>query len=233
MIQDKIVSAAPARGRAARAGARRLGPGRRGRRGQPPRAHRGRLQRRHDPRLEPRRARRSPGDDAAGAPARRVGDRDARRLRLPSRHDGLRHVRLLRRLPGAAAPRRARGDAAATASSSRAPAATSCRVSPSPTTRSEAERMGTRIAVAALESVADRLRDAGRARAPRRGLGDADLEVPPRAARGRARPSSPRSAETVTIPLMPHPPLEEISRLREQYDRELERGARDGGRSAR
>ncbi len=52
----------------------------------------------------------TPGDDPAGAPARRVCDRDARRLRLPSGHDRLRHVRLLGRLPGAVAPRRARGD---------------------------------------------------------------------------------------------------------------------------
>ena len=48
---------------------------------------------------------------------------------------GLRHVRLLRRLPGPAAPRRPRRPRAASASSSRARAATSCRGSRSPTTR--------------------------------------------------------------------------------------------------
>jgi hypothetical protein len=91
----------------------------------------------------------------------------------------------------------------------------------------EAERMGTRIAVAALESVADRLAtpveivrlDEGSvtpiSKYRRRQLED---EMPELAA----------AAETVTIPLMPHPPLEEVSALREQYDRELDEARATG-----
>ena len=62
-------------------------------------------------------------------------DRDRGQLRLPSGHDRLRHVRLLGRLPGAAAGGVRGGTRAARPSSSRARAATSCRRSPSPTAR--------------------------------------------------------------------------------------------------
>ena len=92
---------------------------------------------------------------------------------------------------------------------------------------SEAERMGTRIAVAAHESVADRLAtpdelvrlDEGSVtpiskyrRMP------VDVEAPELAA----------VAETVTIPLMPHPSLEEVSGLREEYERNLEEARATG-----
>ncbi len=86
---------------------------------------------------------------------------------------------------------------------------------------SEAERMGGRIAVAALESVADRLAtpvelvrlDEGSV-TPISKYRRVQLDVEP--------PELAAVAETVTIPLMPHPPLDEISRLREEYDRDLD-----------
>ena len=91
----------------------------------------------------------------------------------------------------------------------------------------EAERMGTRIAVAALESVADRLAtpvelvrlDEGSV-TPISKYRRSQLEVD--------EPDLAAAAETVTIPLMPHPPLEEITALREQYDRELEEARATG-----
>jgi neutral ceramidase len=85
----------------------------------------------------------------------------------------------------------------------------------------EAERMGSRIAVAALESVADRLAT------PVELVRVDEGSVTPISKYRRVQldvdaPALTAAAETVTIPLMPHPALEEISALREQYDSELE-----------
>ena len=179
------------------------------RRRQPPRAYGGRLQRRLDPRLEPRRAGRHRGDDAAGPPARRIGDRDARRLRLPSRDDRLRHVRLLRRLPGA---RCAASCVAATGGDCVFFQGAGGNVLPRfafTDDESEAERMGSRIAIAALESVADRLAT------PVELVRLEEGSVTPISKYRRAQldveaPELAAVAETVTIPLMPHPPLEEV-----------------------
>lgn len=86
---------------------------------------------------------------------------------------------------------------------------------------SEAERMGTRIAVAALESVADRLAtpvdlvqlDEGSV-TPISKYRRVQLDV--------EAPALAATSEVVSIPLLPHPPLEEVAKLREEYDRDLE-----------
>ena len=88
-----------------------------------------------DPRLEPGQARRQPGHLAPAPPARRERRRDRGQLRLPSGHDRLRHVRLLRRLPGAAARRRAAQHRRRGRLPPGCRAATSCRRSRSRTTR--------------------------------------------------------------------------------------------------
>jgi hypothetical protein len=95
----------------------------------------------------------------------------------------------------------------------------------------EAERMGTRVAVAALESVADRLAT------PVELVRVDEGSVTPISKYRRkqvdtAEPELAAVSEIVTIPLMPHPPLEEVTALREQYDAELEaaRATGDNGK---
>ena len=164
------------------------------------------------------------------APAGRVGDRDARRLRLPPGHDRLRHVRLLGRLPRAAARRRPRGRPAASASSSRAPAGNVLPRSRSPTTSGRPSGWGRRLAVAALDSVADRLATPAELVRGSRRLRDADLGLPREREAADDAGRSPRRASGVDFPLLPLPPLEEVARLRAEYGPQLEAARRGGDR---
>jgi hypothetical protein len=95
----------------------------------------------------------------------------------------------------------------------------------------EADRMGTRIAIAALESVADRLAT------PVELVRVDEGSVTPISKYRRRQlpvdePQLAAATETVTIPLMPLPPLDDITAQREQYDRELDeaRVSGDAGR---
>ena len=93
-------------------------------------------------------------------------------------------------------------------------------------TEEEAHRMGTRLGLAALEAVADRYsRDVDV-------VAEEDGSVTPitryrrRFAETDEAPALAAASETVSIPLMPHPPLEEVEQLR----RRVRRGARGGAR---
>ncbi len=85
----------------------------------------------------------------------------------------------------------------------------------------EAERMGVRLAIAALESVADRYSAPVEIEALEEGS-----VMPISSYRRRLVETDPpalaATMETVTIPLMPHPPLEEIEQLRAQYETDLD-----------
>jgi neutral ceramidase len=95
----------------------------------------------------------------------------------------------------------------------------------------EAERMGTRLALAALDSVADRF-----ATPVEIGFEDEASAVPISRYRRRQLAADPPAlgavAETVSIPLMPGPSLDEISALRAEYEVELDaaRASGDNGR---
>jgi len=97
-------------------------------------------------------------------------------------------------------------------------------------TEEEAHRMGTRLGLAALEAVADRYsRDVSV-------VAEEEGSVTP-ITRYRRRFDEPDEApalaaamETVSIPLMPHPRLEEVGRLRQEYDEALEQARAAGER---
>ena len=98
-------------------------------------------------------------------------------------------------------------------------------------TEDEARRMGTRLGLAALEAVADRFSRAGHGRPGGGGLGDADHALPaPLRGRGRRAGARGGRARRWSIPLMPHPPLEEIERQRREYDEALEEARASGDR---
>jgi neutral ceramidase len=94
----------------------------------------------------------------------------------------------------------------------------------------EARRMGTRLGLAALDAVADRFSREVTVVAEEEG------SVTPitRYRRSFAEPAEPPALaavrETVTIPLMPHPPLAEIEGLRREYDAALEEARASGDR---
>jgi neutral ceramidase len=95
----------------------------------------------------------------------------------------------------------------------------------------EAERMGVRMALASLDSVADRFAT------PVAISAEPEASAVP-IARYRRRPLEPvtpelaATSETVVIPLLPAPPLEELVALREGYELELAeaRASGDNGR---
>jgi neutral ceramidase len=95
----------------------------------------------------------------------------------------------------------------------------------------EAERMGTRMAIAALDSVADRF-------ATPVSIAPEDEASAVPISRYRRRPLAAAdvalaaTSEIVTIPLLPPPALDEVVALREQYERELDdaRASGDAGR---
>jgi hypothetical protein len=95
----------------------------------------------------------------------------------------------------------------------------------------EAERMGVRLALAALDSVADRFASPVEIR-----IEDEASAVPISRYRRRTleavAPELAAASRTVSIPLLPPPPLDEIIELREQYERELDeaRASGDTGR---
>ena len=190
-----------ARRRAARARPRGVGAGGGRPRGQPTRARRGGL----DPRLEPGRARRQPAHGAPGPTARRVGHRDARRLRLPSSHDRPRPLRLLGGLPR---PDAADGAERSTGGECVYFQGAGGNVLPRfsfNTNEDEARRMGTSPRRGRRSVGRRRLRDArSRSRC---------IRTAPRTStrctgrvRSTVRSRSSRAAmETVTIPLMPLP----------------------------
>jgi neutral ceramidase len=97
-------------------------------------------------------------------------------------------------------------------------------------TEEEARRMGTRLGLAALDAVADRFSREVTVVAEEEG------SVTPitRYRRSFAEPAEPPALaavrETVTIPLMPHPPLAEMEGLRREYDAALEEARASGDR---
>lgn len=88
-------------------------------------------------------------------------------------------------------------------------------------TEDEARRMGTRLGLAALEAVADRFSRPVRVTAEKGGSVTAITRYR-RRFENVAGPALSAVSGTVSIPLLPHPPLEEIERLREEYDAALE-----------
>jgi len=96
-------------------------------------------------------------------------------------------------------------------------------------TEDEAYRMGTRLGLAALEAVADRYSR------PVTVLTEEEGSVTP-ITRYRRRleeaeaPALAAVSEIVSIPLMPHPPLEEIEAMREEYDEALAEARASGDR---
>jgi hypothetical protein len=96
-------------------------------------------------------------------------------------------------------------------------------------TEDEAHRMGTRLGLAALEAVADRFSR------PVTIFPEKEGSVTP-ITRYRRRleetgpPALAAACETVSIALMPHPPLEEVEALRKEYDEALEEARASGDR---
>ena len=96
-------------------------------------------------------------------------------------------------------------------------------------TEDEARRMGTRLGLAALAAVADRFSR------PVSVVAEEEGSVTPITRYRRVSEDAPAPAlsavsETVSIPLMPHPPLEEIERLRREYDSALAAARASGDR---
>lgn len=96
-------------------------------------------------------------------------------------------------------------------------------------TEDEARRMGTRLGLAALEAVADRFSR------PVTVVAEEEGSVTPitryrRQLEEAAAPALAAVSETVSVPLLPHPPLEEIERLRQEYDTALAAARASGDR---
>ena len=96
-------------------------------------------------------------------------------------------------------------------------------------TEEEAVRMGTRLGLAALDAVADRYSR------PVTVLTEVEGSVTPitryrRHLEEADEPALGAVAQTVSIPLMPHPPLEEIEALRAEYDAALDEARASGDR---
>ena len=96
-------------------------------------------------------------------------------------------------------------------------------------TEDEARRMGTRLGIAALEAVADRYSG------PVTVVAEEEGSVTPitryrRRFEEAAAPALSAVSETISIPLLPHPPLEEIERQRQEYDAALDEARASGER---
>ena len=96
-------------------------------------------------------------------------------------------------------------------------------------TEEEAQRMGTRLGLAALEAVADRFSR------PVRVVPEVEGSVTPITRYRRSfleaeAPALSAVSEVVTVPLLPHPPLEEVAQLRQEYDAALEEARASGDR---
>lgn len=96
-------------------------------------------------------------------------------------------------------------------------------------TEDEAHRMGTRLGLAALEAVADRFSRPVTIYPEREGS-----VTPITRYRRRLEEAEPPAlaavSETVSIPLLQHPPLEEIETLRKEYDAALDEARASGDR---
>jgi neutral ceramidase len=97
-------------------------------------------------------------------------------------------------------------------------------------TEDEARRMGTRLGLAALEAVADRFSREVTVVAEEEGSVTPITRYRRRYAESAEEPALAAARETVSIPLMPHPPLEEIERQRREYDEALEEARASGDR---
>jgi hypothetical protein len=96
-------------------------------------------------------------------------------------------------------------------------------------TEEEARRMGTRLGVAALEAVADRFSRAVTVVPEKEGSVTPITRYRRRFEKVEA-PALAAARETVSIPLQPHPPLEDIARQRREYDDELAEARASGER---
>ena len=97
-------------------------------------------------------------------------------------------------------------------------------------TEDEARRMGTRLGLAALEAVADRFSREVRVVPEEEGSVTPITRYRRRFVEASEAPALAAARETVSIPLMPHPPLEEIERQRREYDDALEEARASGDR---
>jgi hypothetical protein len=97
-------------------------------------------------------------------------------------------------------------------------------------TEDEARRMGTRLGLAALEAVADRFSREVTVVAEEEGSVTPITRYRRRFVEPAEAPALAAARETVSIPLMPHPPLEEIERQRREYDDALEEARASGDR---
>ncbi len=93
----------------------------------------------------------------------------------------------------------------------------------------EAHRMGTRLGLAALEAVADRFSN------PVTVVAEKEGSVTPitryrRSIEPGEAPALAAVSETISVPLLPHPPLAEIEQLREEYDAALDEARASGDR---
>jgi neutral ceramidase len=97
-------------------------------------------------------------------------------------------------------------------------------------TEDEAHRMGTRLGLAALEAVADRFSRAVTVVTEKEGSVTPITRYRRRFAEPTEAPALAAARETIVIPLMPHPPLEEIERQRREYDDALDEARASGDR---
>jgi hypothetical protein len=96
-------------------------------------------------------------------------------------------------------------------------------------TEDEARRMGTRLGVAALDAVADRFSREVTVVTEEDGSVTPITRYRRRFAEAEA-PALAAASTTVSIPLMPHAPLEEIERQRREYDQALDEARASGDR---
>ena len=97
-------------------------------------------------------------------------------------------------------------------------------------TEDEARRMGARLGLAALEAVADRFSRTVTVVPEEEGSVTPITRYRRRYEKADEAPALAAVRETVSIPLMPHPPLEEIERQRREYDQALEEARASGER---
>ena len=99
-------------------------------------------------------------------------------------------------------------------------------------TEAEAHRMGTRLGLAALEAVADRHSREVSVVAEEEGSVTPITRYRRRFEEPEEAPALAAVSETVSIPLLPHPTLEEVERLRREYDEALEQARTSGDRGS-